>query len=193
MARPREFEPEEAVTKAMNVFWRKGYTGTSVQDLVEQTGVNRASLYAVFRDKHSLFLRVLARYCRDVVPGRMGILEHPDASLPQIRAYFEAVTGDLACQRDHRGCLMVNSAIELAPRDPEVARRVRAHLGRLERAFASALHRAAARGQIADRRSIPAYARFLVGTAQGLMVVGKASPSSQLLRDIVERTLQALK
>jgi len=192
MPRPREFEPEEVVAKAMDLFWRKGYLATSVQDLVEETGVNRASLYATFGDKHGLFLRALAHYARSVVPMRAGILHQPGASLPQIREYFTTVADDFSGLGRGRGCLMVNSAIELAVHDPEVAESVTDHLARLEAAFAGALRRAVERGEIPESSNVPALARFLMSTAQGLMVVGKANPNPHLLADIVDSTLKAL-
>lgn len=192
MPRPREFDPDDVLDKAMRLFWEKGYLGTSVQDLVDRTGINRASLYAVFGDKHSLFLKALARYRRSVVPGRAGILERDDASLPEIREYFEAVAGDLAGSRERKGCLMVNSAMELAAHDRDVSRQVGAHLGQLEKAFAKALARAVERGEIAAAADVGRLASFLVTASQGLMVVGKANPDRRRLRDTVEATLGAL-
>lgn len=192
MPRPREFEPEEVVEKAMKLFWRKGYGATSIQDLVDETGVNRASLYATFGDKHSLFLRALARYTRSVVPSRAGILERPDSSLPQIREYFATLACDLSGPDHYLGCLMVNSAVELAVDDPEVAETVTDHLARLETAFAGALGRAVERGEIPEPSDVPALARFLMGAAQGLMVVGKANPDPRLLGDIVDGALRAV-
>jgi len=192
MPRPREFEPEEVVAKAMDLFWRKGYQATSVQDLVDETGVNRASLYATFGDKHGLFLRSLAHYARSVVPLRAGILQQPGASVPQIREYFTAVANDFSGLGRDRGCLMVNSAIELAVHDPEVSESVTDHLARLEAAFAGALRRAHERGEIPKSSNVPALARFLMSTAQGLMVVGKANPDPDLLKDIVDSALRAV-
>lgn len=192
MPRPREFEPEDVVAKAMDLFWRKGYQATSVQDLVDETGINRASLYAAFGDKHGLFLRTLAHYARSVVPLRAGILEQPDASLPQIREYFTAVVNDFSGFGHGRGCLMVNSAIELAVHDPEIADRVADHLEQLEASFAGALGQALERGEIPESSNVPALARFLMATAQGLMVVGKANPDPRLLNDIVDGALCAV-
>lgn len=192
MPRPREFDPEEVVEEAMKLFWRNGYAATSIQDLVDETGVRRASLYAAFGSKHGLFLRALACYTRSVVPSRAGILERPEASLPQIREYFTAVADDLNGPGHELGCLMVNSAVELAVDDPEVAASVAGHLERLEVAFAKALGRAVERGEVPESSDVPALARFLMSTAQGLMVVGKAKPDSRLLADIVDSTLKSL-
>ncbi len=193
MPRHREFEPEEVVARAMDVFWRQGYRGTSVQDLVDETGIQRSSLYETFGDKHSLFVSALEHYAGTVVTGRAGILERPGASLPEIREYFAAVVGDLLGKDGRKGCLMANSAVEFGRSDPPVAERVASHLERLERAFATALSRAIDRGQIPAKENARARARFLMGLAQGLIVVGKTRPEPSLLRDIVDSTLGALK
>lgn len=193
MARHREFEPEDVVRTAMDLFWERGYQATSMQDLVDATGVHRGSLYSAFRDKRDLFLRALERYRCQVVPQRADILRRPGAALPEIRAYFEAVLDDLTGPARGKGCLMVNSAVELAPHDPAVAGEVAEHLEGLERAFAHALSGAADAGNVADVDDIPALARFLTGAAQGLMVVGKAHPDRDRLRDIVAASLRAVR
>lgn len=192
VARPKEFEPEQVVERAMEVFWRKGYRATSVQDLVDHTGVNRASLYATFGDKHGLFLRALTHYCEAVVPSRAGILEADDASRPQVREYLETVARDLLGVARNRGCLMVNSTVELAAHDPDVAVHAGRHLERLEKAFGNAIGRAVERGEMAPDTDVVALSRFLVAASQGLMVVGKARPDEASLRDAVESTLEAL-
>ncbi len=192
MPRPREFEPEDVVAAAMEVFWRQGYQGTSLQNLVDETGINRGSLYSVFRDKHSLFLEALRHYRTTVVPGRILILEAPSDGLSSIRQYFEAVAGDLQGPACGRGCLMVNSAIELAAVDSEVAEEVGRHLDRLRKGFAISLERAVELGELARSSRVRPLARYLTAVAQGLIVIGKATPDRQALREIYEPALSAL-
>lgn len=192
MARPREFDPDTVVDRAMEVFWRRGYVGASVQDLVETTGVNRASLYATFGDKRSLYLRSLARYRERIVPGRMAILERPGASIPEIRAYFEALVADLVADASRKGCLMVNCAVEMAAEDPEIAARISSHFHHLEYALHAALQNAAECGEITREDRVRSYARLLVACAQGLAVLGKSQPRRELLLDIVHTTLDSL-
>jgi TetR/AcrR family transcriptional repressor of nem operon len=192
MARPREFDLDVVVDKAMEVFWRQGYAAASVQDLVETTGVNRASLYSVFGDKRSLYLRSLARYRDQVVPGRMAILERPDASLPEIREYFEGVVTDLVDDMERKGCLMVNCAVELASNDPEIAASIASHFHRLEYALHAALERACELGELSCAERTQSYARLLVASAQGLIVIGKSQPRRELLLDVVHTTLGSL-
>ncbi len=124
----------------MRQFWERGYRATSVDDLVRATGVKPGSLYSAFPGgKHALLMGSLERYSRLVVPQKLGELEGPGASVAQVRAYFDGLVRDLLSPEGRQGCLLVNSAIENAAADDEVAAVVRGHLARLERCFTAAL------------------------------------------------------
>src|SRR5882672_4460417 len=136
MPRPREFEPEQVLDSAMRQFWERGYRATSVDDLVRATGVKPGSLYNAFPGgKRALFLGSLDRYSKLVVPQKLRELEHSRASLAEARAYFDGLVADLLSPEGRQGCLLVNTAIEKAAEDDEVAAVVRGHLARLERCF----------------------------------------------------------
>jgi TetR/AcrR family transcriptional regulator, transcriptional repressor for nem operon len=193
MPRPREFEPEEVLDSAMRQFWERGYRATSVDDLVRATGVKPGSLYTAFPGgKRALFMGSLERYSKLVVPQKLGELEDPGASVAQVRAYFDGLVQDLLTPEGRQGCLLVNSAVESAATDPEVAAVVRGHLARLERCFATALGTAVRRGEIPDGTDPAARAKGLVATSQGLMVVGKANPDEEVLRAIVDGAFAGL-
>ena len=120
----------------MRQFWERGYRATSVDDLVRATGVKPGSLYAAFPGgKHALLMGSLDRYSKLVVPEKLGELGQPGASVAQVRAYFDGLVRDLLSPEGRQGCLLVNSAIENAAADPEVAAVVRGHLARLEHCF----------------------------------------------------------
>src|SRR2546423_8440138 len=149
MARPRQFDPDEVLERSMHQFWRRGYRDTSVDDLVEATGVRPGSLYGAFRGgKRELFMGSLARYSKLVVPEKLGALERPGASLPELRAYFDGLVGDLLTAEGRMGCLMVNSAVELAAQDAEVREAASGHMARLKRNAKRALQNAKRRGEI---------------------------------------------
>jgi TetR/AcrR family transcriptional regulator, transcriptional repressor for nem operon len=186
MPRPREFDPEEVLERSMREFWAHGYHDTSVDDLVATTGVGPGSLYNVFHGgKRELFLGSLDRYSKLVVPEKLGALERPGASLAELRAYFDGLVCDLLSPEGRAGCLMVNTAMELAADDSEVARVVRTHMDRLERNATRALRNAKRRGEIAAHVKPAAKATQLMATAMGLMVVGKTNPGKELLDTIV--------
>ncbi len=183
MPRPRLFDEEEVLERAMRTFWAKGYRDTSVEDLVAATGVRAGSLYNAFPGgKHALFLAALERYSRLVVPVKLGELAGDAAGVPEIRAYFDGLVADLTTREGRAGCLMVNSAVELANDDSDVARAVTAHMRRLERNATRALRNAG----VPDPE---ARARLLVATAFGLMVVGKTGASEEVLTAIVDSAL----
>src|SRR5215475_12029594 len=136
MARPRQFDPDEVIDRSMREFWERGYRETSVDDLVEATGVQPGSLYNAFPGgKRGLFLRALDRYSKLVVPQKLGALESQRAGLAELRGYFDG----LITPAGRMGCLMVNSAIELAAEDSEVGGIVRNHMQRLEHSAERAL------------------------------------------------------
>jgi len=186
MARPRQFDPDHVLERSMHEFWRRGYHDTSVDDLVAATGVRPGSLYNAFRGgKRELFFGSLGRYSALVVPEKLGALERPGASVAEVRAYFDGLVSDLMTPEGRIGCLMVNSAIELAAEDSEVATVVRGHMARLERNATRALRNAKRRGEIPASISPAAKATQLMATGMGLMVVGKTNPGREVLETIV--------
>ena len=192
MARPKEFDPDEALDRAIQVFWQKGYDGTSIQDLVDRTGVNRFSLYKTFGDKRSLFLAACDRYRNVIVARHIDTLERSDAGLGAIRGFFGGLLDLLTEQGRRWGCLMTNSVVEVAPHDEETAERGRAHLARLTDAFHAALVRARDQGEIAPGHDLRDDARYLTTGAQGLAVVAKVSTDTRALQGVVRTMLSSL-
>jgi TetR/AcrR family transcriptional repressor of nem operon len=192
MARQKEFDREEALDRAMSAFWTKGYSATSVEDLVAQMGIQRGSLYATFGDKRSLFLSALDRYRRVVTRELFEALEAPGSGLEAIRRFFRLrVEGSLDRSRPP-GCLVTNSAVELSRRDRGAAAKVGGSLAGLEAAFLRTLERARAQGELAATRDVRALARFLTSSAQGLSVMAKAFPERAVLEDVVVVVLASL-
>jgi TetR/AcrR family transcriptional repressor of nem operon len=193
MARPRRFDPDEVIDRSMREFWERGYRDTSVDDLVEATGVRPGSLYNAFPGgKRGLFLRALDRYSKLVVPQKLGALEDPGAGLAELRGYFDGLVEDLTTREGRMGCLMVNSTIELAAEDSEVGAIVRNHMQRLERNAERALRNARRRGEVGEHVDPRAKATQLMATGMGLMVVGKTGPDRKVLETIVEAAFAGL-
>jgi TetR/AcrR family transcriptional regulator, transcriptional repressor for nem operon len=187
MARPRQFDRDDALDRSMREFWEHGYRDTSVDDLVQATGVRPGSLYNAFPGgKRGLFLETLHRYSNLIVPEKLGALERPGAGLPELRAYFDGLVRDLTTPEGRAGCLMVNSAVELAAEDSEVGELVRGHMARLERNAERALRNAKRRGEIRADLNPRAKATQLMATGMGLMVVGKTDPGGKVLETIVD-------
>jgi TetR/AcrR family transcriptional repressor of nem operon len=176
VGRPREFDEDQVLERALHIFWRLGYEATSVTDLMEGTGLAKGSLYKAFGDKRGLFLKALDRYLergRDALRRTMAdaatVGEGLEAGL--------ACAVRTACDREKKGCFGVNCIIELAPHDAEVRARMETHLHKVEALYADVLGRAVERGEL--RRDLePRVAAALLSTVvNGLAVMGKASLS----------------
>jgi len=191
MARPREFDIDAALDRAMEVFWAKGYEASSLHDLLEAMGIARGSLYKAFKDKRSIYLAALDRYDRTVVQAGVGLLTDPAAGdgAGRIRRFLEAACDAVALRNDRRGCFLCNAAVDRAPADPEIQAKIVAAMKRLERATERALKesRQARRWPTARRTRI---ARVIVNAYAGLRVLARSGYPADDLADIVEVTLQ---
>ncbi|MCY9784936.1 TetR/AcrR family transcriptional regulator [Nocardiopsis sp. EMB25] len=189
MARTKEFDPDAVLRKAVDLFRRKGYEATSMADLVEHLGISRASLYSTFGGKHELYVRAHDRYVEEGVDF-VGLLSQPGPVLPAVRSIVERYAEDAVTDRD--GCLVVNSAVEMAPCDPVVGRRVEANWNLVETALTSALTRARAQGELSEDRSPRALARFLLVLLQGMRVAARGADDPARIRDAAREALAAL-
>ena len=192
VVRPREFILEEVLDKAVETFWSKGYEATSIQDLVENMGIQRGSLYAAFGDKQRLFLTVLDRYRKIVVKKLLDILDSHASGKAAIRQFFLAVVEHIMTAGPLRGCLVTNSAVERGLRDTATAKKVSLCLLQLEDGFYKTLVRARDTGDIDERLDLRAVARYLTSSLQGLLVMGKVRAERRALKDVVDVTLQVL-
>ncbi|MFF5502116.1 TetR/AcrR family transcriptional regulator [Streptomyces roseolus] len=193
MARTKEFDPEAALQAALDLFWARGYEATSMADLVEHLGIGRASLYATFGSKHELYLRAMDRYLETRDPGLVEELSAPGPALPAVRALVRRFAAEATAQELRlTGCFVTNSAAELAPRDPAVARRVELSWEQIETLLYAALTRARAQGELPEGRDPRTLSRMLLVLLQGIRVVGKASTDPARVRDAAEEALRLL-
>ena len=192
MARNKEFDRDEALHKAMEVFWSRGYEAASIQDLVQHMGINRQSIYDTFGDKHALYLQALDR-TREV-EGRkvLELLERPGSVKRNLRQLFEGVVEKALCDRQRRGCFMGNAASELAGRCKDTAARTGSNMTATEEAFYRTLLRGKKEGELEHVRAPRAVARFLCSSLQGLVLMAKATRDRKTLDDVVKVTLSIL-
>jgi len=192
MARHKEFDRDEALHKAMEVFWSRGYEAASIQDLVRHMGINRQSLYDTFGDKHALYLQALDRYGQ--VEGRrlIELLERPGSVKKSLRQLFGEVVERALSDRERRGCFMGNATSELAGRCKETASRTCRNMAATEEAFYRALLRGTKEGEIKEVDDPRAVARFLYCVLQGLALMAKARQDRKVLNDVVKVTLSVL-
>lgn len=184
----KSYDEAEVLEAAMRTFWSKGYQGTSMADLVAVTGVNRGSLYAGFGNKRDLFLRALTHYDQNYRVGFVSRLKQNHSPKGAILAAFDAIAqGDAAMPG---GCLMVNSAMELAPHDSEIARIIADSMAEVEAFFADCLRSAD------DRARSPAEindtAKVLQGLMVGLLVMTRANRESPAIGAILAQARRLL-
>ncbi len=189
MARPREFDVDEALDRATEVFWTRGYEATSVQDLVDALGVNRASLYATFGDKAQLFSAVIDRYRENVNTLIEGALAPPTKGAAAVRAWFMALIRMGTRPEGPRGCLLIGALYSCgtgpdALRD-QVLAGVRASTDRLQAALARD-------PEIAAREDVRALARFFAAQGHGLAVLARAGVRRQELEAAAEVALRVV-
>jgi TetR/AcrR family transcriptional regulator, transcriptional repressor for nem operon len=192
MARHKEFDRDEALQRAMEVFWSRGYEAASIQDLVEHMGISRQSLYDTFGDKHALYLQALDRY--RAVEGRkmFELLEGPGSVKKALRRLFEGVVEGSFCDGQRRGCFIGNAMSELAGRCEDTAARICNNMAAAEEALYRALLRGKKEGEIKGGRDLRAVARFLYSSLQGLQLMAKATRDRKTLEDVVKVTLSVL-
>jgi TetR/AcrR family transcriptional repressor of nem operon len=189
--RPRQFDRDEALEKAMMVFWEKGFTATSVHDLLRCMGISRQSLYNTFGDKRQLFLAALDHYKSKLSYGFWGTLSRPDASLPEIRAVFDRVLL-LAAPGAPRACMMASSCMEQGLFDDLVAGRAREAFAQLETLFEQAIRNAQRKGEVGGHVKARATARHLSNTLQGLGVLLRSGADEERARDVIDVALSVL-
>ncbi|MDX2193323.1 MAG: TetR/AcrR family transcriptional regulator [Gemmatimonadales bacterium] len=193
MPRPRLFLESDAVAAVLEVFWRDGYEGASVQALCEAAGVQKGSLYAAFGDKRALFLRALAAYQATMLDAVRARLAGEAPAAERLARWLGGVVRGQCEAGERRGCLVVNTAIELAPRDAEVAALVRAHDSALEAVLREVVQAGIADGSLRAGLDARQSARFLLTTLHGLAVGARAGHGRAWLDGGVTLALAALR
>ncbi|SFY51034.1 TetR/AcrR family transcriptional regulator [Streptomyces sp. F-1] len=191
MARTREFDTEAAVSRAMELFWTRGYEATSVRDLTQHLGIGQGSLYAAFGDKDGLYRAALEHYRATLAAAALrGLKEGAD-----VRAAIRTLLTErirIAVERDGQGCLAVNAVCERLPQDAATRRTVRDMQDATREALTEVLRAARDRGEIAERHDPHTIAAFLVTFLNGLLVSSKITPDPRALDPLVDVALTTL-
>jgi TetR/AcrR family transcriptional repressor of nem operon len=192
MVRTRAFDPATALTQAVDLFSSKGYSETSMEDIVQATGVSRYGLYGTFGSKRELFEQALERYADSMGKQSFLRLLEPEASLEYIRRIFAERVDDMCCIEENKGCLFIHTAMELAPQDEELREVLRKFMKRMSKAFAIGLESAKARGEVRADVDVAAAGELLTSTMFGLAVLGRTGFQHASLSRIVDNTLASL-
>ena len=193
MVRTRTFDPSTALTTAVDLFSSKGYARTSMEDIVQATGVSRYGLYGTFGTKRELFEQALERYAEGMGKQSFLRLLEPGASLNHIRTIFEERAADMCCSEEHKGCLFIHTAMGLAPQDDELRAALQKFMKRMSKAFAVGLESAKELGEVRASLDVAAAGDLLMSTMFGLAILGRAGFTHEALSRVVDNTLASFK
>jgi TetR/AcrR family transcriptional regulator, transcriptional repressor for nem operon len=191
VSRPKTFSENDALEKALDVFWQRGYQGVGLTELLAEMGIARQSLYDTFGNKRQLFIKTIEHYRNTRLASALALLERdgsPTQNVKDVVRFFE----HLALDKRARGCLVANSLVEVGSLDPEIRELLAQTLGLLENGIAKALRRARRVGELPAGRSPRAIARALTNALIGMAVTGKLAHSRSTVHDIYAGTLTML-
>ncbi len=189
--RPKQFDTQEVIERAMQAFWLHGYETLGLTDLLEYMGISRQSLYNTFGSKRDLFIRTIEHYRQTQLSQAIALLERDGSRVENVKAvvrFFETLALDGSC----RGCLVANTLVELGSSDDEIAALLREILEALKSAIESALREAQTRGELAANKSPEEVSRALTNAVIGLAVTGKLQMDPADIRLVYSGTLSML-
>ncbi len=192
MPRVQEYVREEVLDAATQLFWEKGYKGTSVNDLVEAMGLNKQSMYKEFGSKDGLFLACIDNYVSNTTQKLSEILSRKPLSFENIEAFFENRVAYLSSE-NCRSCLLVNTAVEKELLCDTINKRTQTYLTFQEEAFLHCLKAAQLNGEIPKSKNIKLMAKYLLCFLEGMNVMGKTNPSKKALQLLVNEVLSTVR
>lgn len=171
--RPKEFDPNEALDAAIDLFWSRGFEGCSMSQLVGEMAINRQSVYDTFGDKRGLFVEALAKYMDRVGQEIGATLTQGASPLGRVRSFLRRIA-DRTTSGDGRGCLLTNAIVEIGPHDAEIREMIAARMRLLEDRLAQTLREAVAAKELSASANPRQLARLLLAVMQGSIVLSKA-------------------
>jgi TetR/AcrR family transcriptional regulator, transcriptional repressor for nem operon len=185
MARPREFDEASVLDAAIDKFWRNGYEATSVRDLADEMKIAGASLYNAFGDKRTLYARSLNRYLEQTFRERIRRIEPNHPPREAIVSFLQEIIRRSVTDKQRRGCMLVNSAIESAPHDPQFLKITATFLNEVEAFFLRCVSKGQNDGSISRAYSAADLSKSLLGILLGIRVLARVRPERKLLEGLV--------
>jgi TetR/AcrR family transcriptional regulator, transcriptional repressor for nem operon len=192
MARLREFDTDRVMDAVINAFWEKGYEATSLADLMVVTGLKKGSIYKAFGDKHSLFLQALQSYLDRSYSLTRQALNHPDPEVA-IASWFELLSDIAIDSQKNKGCFAINSTMEMAPHDPDVANILEYQYSRIGKLLEKAIERGQQTQVFRQDLSAQKLRQMLLVTANGILASSRAAFLKSDLPQVSESILAILK
>ena len=192
MGRLKAFDEDEVLDRAVDCFWQHGYEATSVRDLADRMGIGGASLYNAYGDKRALFVAALARYADRSMRERIDRLEKRGRPKEAIRAFLAEIIDRSLEDPDRKGCLLVNSALDVAPRDAAIGRVIAGCFGELRAFFRRNLEAARAAHQVPRQTDPDELAGHLLGVVLGIRVLARTGANRAQLDAVARPALSLL-
>lgn len=192
MARTKQFDEEEVLNRALELFWKQGYNATSMQDLVSHLGINRASLYDTYTGKRELFNRALNNYRLHNAQGISDFLNKYDSVKEGLHKLFKNSINESVADKDHKGCFVTNTTTELLPGDDEIHTVLIENKILFEGIFEDYINKGIKSGEIDSSKNAKSIAGFLFMLNNGLRVTAKVNPDKSELESIIESALSVL-
>ncbi len=193
MPRTPEYDRDAVIEQATHVFWERGYGQTSVSDLVKATGLNPGSLYAAFGSKKGVFLEVLAQYNQAFIVHLDELVAEDSASvLGCIRGLLDEIVEETVKGNDERGCLSVNSLLEMSQHDADISKAVSTYTETIRRRFETLLIQARDNGEIPADKDCRAASSFLLNNVWGMRVMCRSKPTRKSMQAIVDGVMTGL-
>jgi TetR/AcrR family transcriptional repressor of nem operon len=192
MARLKAFDEQRAIDAAVDCFWARGYEATSVRELADGMGIGGASLYNAFGDKRTLFTRSLERYANRSMRERITRLETRHRPAEAIRAFITEIIERSLQDPDRKGCLLINSALDVAPHDAEIGAVVAGYLDEIRAFFRRNIEAARTAGQVSRRIDADQAADHLLGVVAGIRVLARTGARRKTLQAVARPALALL-
>ena len=192
MGRLKAFDENEVLDRAVDCFWLRGYEATSVRDLADRMGIGGASLYNAYGDKRALFVTALARYADRSMRERIARLEKSGRPKEAIRAFLAEIIDRSLEDPDRKGCLLVNSALDVAPHDAEIGQVIAGCFAELRAFFARNLGAARAAHQVPRQTDPDELAGHLLGVVLGVRVLARTGANRAQLDAVARPALRLL-
>lgn len=190
MVRQREFNTDEVLALAMNLFWQHGYTNTSMKDVVQATGVQPGSLYSAFGDKEKLFQQVLRKYTQEFFRASMPRHRSP---LECIQQWFEHLAEAMKNDPKQKGCLIINTVMEREAHSPSTIAIIEDRLDEIESFFCQNLNQAKLDGNLPKSFDVDVTAKAMLGSVVGMLAVARMRRDPQTLNSIVAGAIALLR
>ena len=192
MARPKDFDEERVLDRAVDCFWKHGYGATTVRDLADAMQIGGASLYNAYGDKRALFGRSLERYANRSMRDRIARMETEHRPREAICAFIAEIVDRSLKDPDRKGCLLINSALDVAPHDTEIGKVVAGYLDELRAFFRRNIEAAQRVGQVPRSVDAEEVSGHLLGVLAGVRVLARTGARRKVLESVVRPALALL-